>query len=411
MMLRKTFFSDVEIKEDFLRVTISTADRDRDGDIVVPTGAIIENFLKNPVVLFGHNYASLPVGRCRALSISDDKIEADVEFAPADVNPLAPHVENAYRKGFMNSWSIGFIPLEYEPLGEGKGYKYTKWELLEFSAVPVPANPNALTEVRAISKAFDDIVSKLITSIEIKADKLKVCGNRDLPLLDERKWDARAEEKRIREWANGDMKKYAQAFVLVIDGKEDNLTAYKLPFGAVRDGKLYAHRGGVIAAMGAVLGARGGINATEDERKRAYNFLAHYYRRFEMEVPEFHEYSDDELAKLFGYLDHDDYFVLVSRERYFELLDNEEELTCVKNELEKLKNEQDHVDNVVNVDNILSRVESLTEKLEHLTMQLEGAKTQNDTNHEKHSLDEEKLLEALKEGVAQALLELYGKPF
>ena len=50
--------------------------------------------------------------------------------------------------GVLNAVSIGFSPIESEPI-KGGGWRYTKWELLEISVVAVPANPNALVVQRA----------------------------------------------------------------------------------------------------------------------------------------------------------------------------------------------------------------------------------------------------------------------
>ena len=52
-----------------------------------------------------------------------------------------------YKGGFLNAVSVGFIPVRWENGSEEKGYrrKYLEQELLEVSAVSIPANPNALT--------------------------------------------------------------------------------------------------------------------------------------------------------------------------------------------------------------------------------------------------------------------------
>ena len=44
----------------------------------------------------------------------------------------------------LNAVSVGFIPLEWTETKDG--YDITKWELLEFSAVAVPANQDAIAE-------------------------------------------------------------------------------------------------------------------------------------------------------------------------------------------------------------------------------------------------------------------------
>jgi len=51
-----------------------------------------------------------------------------------------------YRGNFLNAVSVGFIPLRWENGGADAGYrrKFLEQELLEVSAVGIPANPNAL---------------------------------------------------------------------------------------------------------------------------------------------------------------------------------------------------------------------------------------------------------------------------
>src|SRR5205823_2028683 len=48
---------------------------------------------------------------------------------------------------FLNAVSVGFIPLSWENGSQEAGYrrKYLEQELLEVSAVSIPANPNALS--------------------------------------------------------------------------------------------------------------------------------------------------------------------------------------------------------------------------------------------------------------------------
>lgn len=128
------------------RITISTADEDREGDILVPEGAILTNYERNPVVLFGHDSRSLPIARAVHLSVQAGKgIQADFKWLQND--PFADRVRNAFEQGVLNAASVGFIPKKWEPHGQ-RGYRYTSWELYEFSLVPIGANPNALRTLK-----------------------------------------------------------------------------------------------------------------------------------------------------------------------------------------------------------------------------------------------------------------------
>jgi len=142
-----------------LMVTISTSAVDRSGDIVEPNGGKFVNFIKNPVVLMAHDYSGLPIGKASNLTKTEKGITAKVTFPEEGTYPLADTVYNMYKQKFMRAWSIGFIPTKSEEIkdDEGKknvtGYRFMNWELLEFSACSVPANPEALTNM--VSKGID----------------------------------------------------------------------------------------------------------------------------------------------------------------------------------------------------------------------------------------------------------------
>ena len=123
-----------------MEAVISTGRPDRDGDVVEPSGWVLENFLRNPVVLWLHDL-SKPVGRCVDLRRTPEGLVAVTEFAKT---PLAEEIWALYRDGFLRAWSVSFLALEWEPLPSG-GRRFLKQELLEYSAVSVPANPEALT--------------------------------------------------------------------------------------------------------------------------------------------------------------------------------------------------------------------------------------------------------------------------
>ena len=76
----------------------------------------------------------------------------------------------------------------------------------------------------------------------------------------------------------------------------DNKGAYKLPHHKSGGGYPVVWNG-VKAAMGALMGARGGVILPDSDRKGVYNHLAKHYKQFDKEVPEFKEL--DELDKSF----------------------------------------------------------------------------------------------------------------
>ena len=125
-----------------IRSVISTSDPDRTGDIVVPSGLRNrEEFLRNPVVLWAHQRALPPIGVCRSLDVQPDRVVAETQFAKGV--PFAEDVFRLYSQGILRAWSIGFVPRRSAPMRRGQ--RIDEWDLLEYSAVPVPENPAALT--------------------------------------------------------------------------------------------------------------------------------------------------------------------------------------------------------------------------------------------------------------------------
>jgi hypothetical protein len=152
---------------------ITTDITDRDGDLVVPSGGEFDDYKANPVFLWAHQFFQAPIGKCVKIWLAPDghSVLADIEFAPATVNKFADDVWKLYEGNFLNAVSIGFRIVEAVPPGQhfsgrpdltGKTKRIiTRWSLLEISAVPIPANPEAL------AKAFQDglIVSKQLKDL------------------------------------------------------------------------------------------------------------------------------------------------------------------------------------------------------------------------------------------------------
>jgi len=135
-------------------VIISTADEDRQGEIINQDGWDFTNYKNNPIVLWGHNYYDLPIGITDEIYTNDKgQTIAKGRFAPEEANPFAQQVRRLYDAKIVKTTSVGFIAREME------GNVITKAELLEFSFVPVPANPMALS----LAKQFNLDAGELIT--------------------------------------------------------------------------------------------------------------------------------------------------------------------------------------------------------------------------------------------------------
>ncbi len=172
-MIRKTYTVDckaVDADAGIFEAMISTEERDRDGDILMASGAQLESFLKNPVVLFAHSYhdAADVVGKALEVEpIPGLGVRARWQFVDRGVSENADMVRGLWAGGFLNATSIGFIPhesteIKNEDNGRTTGKLITDWELLEFSIVVVPSNQSALRlAVKTLEMPqYDDVALK-----------------------------------------------------------------------------------------------------------------------------------------------------------------------------------------------------------------------------------------------------------
>lgn len=125
---------------------LSTDDVDRHGDIISADGWALDSYRANPVLLWAHDYRQPAIGRAAKMWTEPHRLLANMEFAPTE---FAQEIASLYRSGFQWGVSVGFKPIRFEERRDEKtgaflGIRFLEQELLEVSAVPVPANRNAL---------------------------------------------------------------------------------------------------------------------------------------------------------------------------------------------------------------------------------------------------------------------------
>lgn len=154
-IVRKGFLPEIKginYDERTVDFIISTGAVDRDNDVVDPNGWDLTDYKKNPVVLFGHDYRSLPVGRGLNTRLENGKLKSTAQFPDVSTYAFADTVFKLIAGGYLNATSVGFDPTKWEFVEEasrGFGVDFKQQKLLEYSIVPVPANPEALIEARS----------------------------------------------------------------------------------------------------------------------------------------------------------------------------------------------------------------------------------------------------------------------
>lgn len=267
---------------------------DLDGDIIKP-GAFKKTLAeKKRFPFLWQHMVQEPIGWVemeedeKGLKITNGKLILDVQRA-AEARALM-------KEGAINGLSIGFEYVKWENIDGGNGKIVTEIKLWEVSAVTFPAQPAAMIET---VKTLD--ISKLSTDDDIgdvegkdmnqdNLDLKSVIPYHDYGNADEdAEWDA---GKEVREADVETLKKICAWY----DSENPDIkTSYKLPHHRAAD--LKAVWRGVAAAMAALLGARGGVDIPEADRKGVYNHLAKHYKDFEKEPPEFSSVEPPEPEK------------------------------------------------------------------------------------------------------------------
>jgi len=160
--------------ERVIRFIASDESLDRDGDIITATGWKLDNYLKNPVVLYGHDYGELPVGKATSVIIDPAARQLVIDVSFPSIKDISPEgdpsehalfvdsIYNLAKLGLLNAVSVGFRGLKVEPIldadGHWTGRRFIEQELMELSIVPVPANANAVAIMRGAK--LDEAVIK-----------------------------------------------------------------------------------------------------------------------------------------------------------------------------------------------------------------------------------------------------------
>jgi HK97 family phage portal protein/HK97 family phage prohead protease len=257
--------------DDITKVIASTNEIARDGWIVEPANLKTANFLRSSAVCFNHDYEH-PVATPLAAALIDggDKLEISVRWPPPGTSPKSDEVRSLVKAGVIRAVSIGFLPLEMEPLDPKEpwgGQRVLSADLLEVSFVAVPADTGALITQRSPEKPM--------SQREADTGDWKCGVSRTLPIDDSDGWDGPAAEKSVFEWAGGaefDPTKARKAFLAYDASKPKERGSYKLPIAHVVEGRLRVPKGAIRAAASRLPGTQ----IPDDIKAEARKVLDHY---------------------------------------------------------------------------------------------------------------------------------------
>lgn len=122
--------------------------KDRMKERIKPDAWLLENYKKNPVVLFDHGkdpaFGNMPVGKSVEVGPTDSGLYTKIMLSNSKTEKLTA-IRDLVEEGILKTFSVGFNPLENEKDGnDPDGILITKAELIEQSIVPIPMNQDSL---------------------------------------------------------------------------------------------------------------------------------------------------------------------------------------------------------------------------------------------------------------------------
>ncbi len=142
----------VDDEKRILEGIATTPSPDRMNDVIELDG--ISMSLPIPF-LYQHN-SKQPIGTVVSKRIVNNQMVVKVQMAAAGVATFIDEAWSLIKNGLIRGLSIGFRPIEESYMNDTGGYRYTKSEIYEISAVTIPANAdcNILTVKSADSQAL-----------------------------------------------------------------------------------------------------------------------------------------------------------------------------------------------------------------------------------------------------------------
>ena len=119
---------------------------DRGNDLIEPKAWKLDNYKKNPILLFAHDPAK-PVGKALDVKATEDGLLIKARLSRSK-DPTVSLVRDLVKEGILNSFSVGFDAKHAEKSAEGANV-IKDAELMEVSIVSIPMNQDSTFSVTA----------------------------------------------------------------------------------------------------------------------------------------------------------------------------------------------------------------------------------------------------------------------
>jgi len=191
------------------------------------------------------------------------------------------------KQGALKALSIGGVVKQYRIVDGVR--EILEAEINEVSLTPRGVNPSAKI-VSFFGKSYEINEMGFLDKIE----KATPPPHETKKAPEDMPWDAEEAVERLRRWASRDgtgrreaidWEKYKLGFAWYDEKNKQSFSSYKLPHHTIIDNELTVVWRGVVAAMAALAGARGGVEIPEEDKPSVYQHLATHYKQFNRQPP------------------------------------------------------------------------------------------------------------------------------
>lgn len=174
----------------FIEGFANKATVDRGDEIIKPDAWELDNFKRNPIILFNHGMDTLggtPVGKATEIRMTDGGLFLKVKMSGSQA-PGIKMVRDLVEERILKAFSVGFNPKQTDTVNiDGKDVKQiSKAELFEVSIVGVPMNQDSLFDLSAKSlstKSFHQLKGDILKAKKADAavaieEQLGACASR-----------------------------------------------------------------------------------------------------------------------------------------------------------------------------------------------------------------------------------------
>lgn len=258
------------VDDDTVEVIATTGTINRLRERMRARACHVENYMKNPVVLWSHDWDSLPIAKTISLKAEGDQMIHRMVFSPLE---MGQQVKMLIKEGFLNAVSYGFLINAFE-IKKEQGQEIreiTDADILELSWCTIPADAGALS-----TKTFYAMPNlELGNGIRFKG----AIPYMETPKADEGEaWDVSKE----RSEADVDALKIMCAWY---DAEYPNITSsYKFSHHRAADPHALVLKG-LMAVGNMIMGARGGFEIPAADLSAVKDHLEMHYHEFGKDAP------------------------------------------------------------------------------------------------------------------------------